>query len=122
VWNLDRQTVGLTRQPITLPVEQVQPRTFWSLIAALEKPLHAETNPKQRPSGIDVITYAGDPLGCKRLGCSKVADARDDDRAGASQLGGLVRYKQVGANGGEGLLYRGQISGAVIDQCNSHPS
>ena len=51
-----------------------------------------------------------------------MADARHDDGVGGAEIDRLGGHEQIGADGGERLLDRRQIPGAVIDQGNPHVS
>ena len=52
----------------------------------------------------------------QRPGGAEVAHAGHDDAASPAQLVGRRRHEHVGSDGGQRLLDRRQVAGAVVDE------
>ena len=87
-------------------------------LAALEQPLHAETDAEQRPAFADAGRgWPSIHSRVERRGGAEVADARHDDAASRPTMSaGDAGTNTSAPMAASAFLHRGQVAGAVVDE------
>src|SRR5262245_32203770 len=103
-----------------LAIEQPESWHAGRLVAALEQPLHSQTDSEQRAPASRMGTDSGTPFVAKRQRGAIVADARNDDAVTGAEIVGRGGYDHCRADRSQRLFDRCQIPCAVVDEADLH--